>query len=951
MKEAAHVNEAITTNILIDMHLHSSYSDGTLSPEQIAKKLSDIGVKYASLTDHNTLDGLPSFRRALMQYGIGFVSGVEITTQHKGQVVHLLAYGFEPGYHELSTLLNKKTNTSAANNTALRIFRTSSEIIDLIHRSGGIVILAHPLQTEPDIDKLWVLINELKQLGMDGIEALYGPNSSDDEAKLLEISEKLNMLVSAGTDYHKPNGIKPGFKIRKEQWEAFRDKLLSTPFNFAPTTTMLPQKKQKNKWFSFVLNIFLPAFLSLALFIVALFVFFIPYFQETLMERKRENIRQLTQVAYGVLNEAVEEVENGQLSLAQAQALAKNRISAMRYGPENKDYFWLQDTSPRILMHPYRTDLNDQDVTDYQDAQGTRIFVIFAETVMEKGEGYVSYVWQWKDDPNRSEPKESYIRLFEPWGWIIGTGIYVNDVQAEIATLRSHIVKTSLLIISFVLVLLLYLIKQGMFLEKSRMEFQKLLLESVDRYQALSEAATEGALFIYDGRCRYANAMMYELLGCSLEKIELLDLYDVFPNIEANKDWLNFLSINSESGTPSMINGVVRRCNGTLLNCRLTVKNGLNDTKSGCMILVRRSVDLYEHIGAHVALNRLLHVPNSIASDLADSIKSAVHVNEVATLCKKTSGLVVSLLENGTSSIAIAYMISTISDLVTQKMIEINIGKIGKPPVPFAFLALGSQGRQSQTLFSDQDNAIVYQLNHDENTEAVQDYFLKLATMVCDDLELAGYKKCIGNMIASNPTWCKPLSVWKSYFAEWIRNPEPQQIVEFSILFDFRPVSGNPELALELREFIHSEIQDDAFFLTRIAQNTLLFKTPMRLFGNIVSSGGKGIDVKRPAMAIVGFARLYAMKNSIRETNTLLQLDAIKSLGIILDSKHRDIVTAFEMLVRLRLWDQVLAIGSNQQLDNYIEQSQLGNMEEVVLRESFKEIDELQELIQRDFSI
>ena len=863
--------KATQSEICVEMHCHSTFSDGAFTPEQLAKKMSILGVKYAALTDHNTVDGLTSFRRALNKYAIGFISGAEITTKHKEFVLHLLAYGFDTDYPELKSLLNEKSNKSATNHTGLNIFGTSSEIIDIVHRAGGIVVFAHPLQTEPNIGQVSELVKELKEEGLDGIEALFGPNSKDTEAKLQKLVAECSLLVSAGSDYHKLNDDGPGNVITNIQWKSFRDALLKASGVAQNTTSKAkqPVKKKRSHWFAFLGNIIIPAILTLLLFIFALAVFLIPYFEETLVERNRENIRQLTQVAWGVLNAANEEVENGQLTLEQAQTLAKNNISAMRYGPENKDYFWIQDTSPKIIMHPYRTDLNNQDVSEFKDAQGTRIFVEFVELIMEQGEGYISYVWQWKDETERLEPKESYIRLFEPWGWIIGTGIYVNDVQAELATLRSYIVQISAAVLFIVLILLLYLIKQGTILEKSRSEAEKLLLESTERYRALSEAATEGALFVYNGRCRYANAVMYELLGCAPNRIELLDLYDVFPDIEVNRKWFEHLSASHKNEALDIINGVIRRCDGTLINCNMSIKNGLNIPESGCMILVRRSIDLSEHTGTHVALNRLLHIPSSIASDLADSIKNATQINEVVSLNKKTSGLVVSLLENGTSSIAIAYMISTISDLVTQKITELNIKELGTPPVTFAFLALGSHGRQSQTLFSDQDNAIIYKLTGEEDEKAVREYFLKLATKICDDLELAGYKKCIGNMIASNPKWCQPLSVWKSYFAEWILKPEPQQIVEFSIMFDFRPVSGNPGLASELRNFIYFEIQNDAFFLTRIAQNALLFKTPMRLFGNIMSSSGKGIDVKRPAMAIVGFARLYAMKNSIRETNTL----------------------------------------------------------------------------------
>lgn len=945
--------------IKVELHCHSFHSDGVLSPEQIAKNLSDGEVKYASLTDHNTIAGQSQFRRSLTRYGIGYISGIEITTIHKSQIIHILGYGFDLNNRELNDLLSEKSNNNNGevhHSVMLKVFRTAKDIIELIHKAGGIAILAHPFQTVPDYDRLRILLNDLQKLGLDGVEALYGANSDQTQDQLLEIATSNSFIVSAGTDYHTAEDYPPGINITAIQWKAFRFALLKNSTNIpkkqvSPVSTQANQPK--NPWFSFLTNTFLPAFLTLTLFIIAFYAILLPYFENTLLERKRETIKQLTQVAWGVLNEAAEEVESGHLSLENAQTLAKNRIAAMRYGPDNRDYFWIQDLTPRILMHPYRSDLNNQDVTDYTDAQGTRIFVAFADLVREQGEGFISYVWQWMDDYDRLEPKESYIRLFEPWEWLIGTGIYVYDVQSEISNLKSHLVRISLVVLFIVLILLVYLVRQGLVLENSRNEAEKLLLESIERYHALSEAATEGALFVYDNRCRYANTVMYELLGCAQENIELLELTDVFPDIEANKEWLSTFPQTDNPGTTYPINAVLRRCDGTTLSCYLTFKSDYNEPKSGCMILVRRSLDIPDHTGTQIALNRLLHIPNTIASDIADSIKKAGNINEVISLRHKINSIVVSLLENGTSAIAITYMISTITDLTTHKLIELSIEELGPPPVPYTFLALGSHGRQSMTMFSDQDNAIIYQSEKKGVDKKTESYFLKLGSRVCDLLEQAGYKKCPGNKIAGNPQWCQPLHIWKAYFEEWIRNCEPQQVVEFSIFFDYRPVAGDPELVSDLRKYVDLLLKETPFFLTQVAQNALIFKTPLRLFGSIVTSANKEhsgrVDVKSPAIAIISFARLYALQNYVRETNTLDRLDAIKSLGIILDSKHRDLVTAYEKLVNLRLWNQVLAIENNTEPDNWINPNRLGHLEEVILRECFKEIDELHSFIQKDF--
>ncbi len=940
------------------MQCHSAYSDGVLFPDQLARKISEAGVQYASLTDHNTIGGLAAFRKALMSYGTGFVSGVELTTIHKSQVIHILGYGFDMKDPGLNALLNDKNGSKKDVSVSVmhKVFGTASEVISTIHRAGGIAILAHPYQTIPDYRKLRILLNELQKLGLDGIEALYEPNSQETQRHLLEIAAEGRFIVSAGTDFHHPDETGPGITVTVEQWKQFRDAIMKNSANPADGSVLpIQPKKPKNKWFSLLKNIYLPAVMTLTLFIVALFLILIPYFGKTLLDRKRDSIKQLTQVAWGVLDEAADEVENGHLTLDQAQALAKNRIAAMRYGKDNRDYFWIQDLTPRILMHPYRTDLNNQDVSDYQDAKGKRIFVAFADLVKEQGEGFVSYVWQWMDDPDRMEPKESYIRVFEPWGWLIGTGIYVYDVQAEISNLREHIVKISLVIIFLVMLLLIYLVRQGLLLEQSRDEAEKLLIESVERYKTLSEAATEGALFIYDNRCRYANTVMYDLIGCNSDNIELLDISDVFPETEVNMKWLSHFPHIHSVEFPNPAEGVLKRRDGTTLSCTLSFRGEYNDPNSGCMILVRRSIDITEHTGTHIALNRLLHIPNSIAEDINESIQNARFLSEVVSLRYKTNSIVLSLLENGTSSIAITSLLSAITDVTLQKLMEFCFREMGHPPVPFTFLALGSHGRQAQTMFSDQDNAIIYKPEHNSMEKEIEAYFQQLGTMLCGLLEQAGYKKCPGKKMASNPQWCQPLHIWKAYFDEWIRNCEPQQVVEFSIFFDFRPVAGDAELAAELRNYVNTLLKETPFFLSQMAQNALLFKTPMRVLGSIVTSSSKKhsgrIDIKSPAMAIVSFARLYALKYNILETNTISRLDAVKNLGTILDSRQRDLVTAYETLLKMRLWNQAQAIENNLDTDNWIDPGQLGHLEEVILRECFKEIDDLHSLIQKDFLV
>ena len=135
-----------------------------------------------------------------------------------------------------------------------------------------------------------------------------------------------------------------------------------------------------------------------------------------MLEGKRETIRELTATVHELLQDYDRRVQAGEFTLEEAQARAVARIRALRYGPENKDYFWINDLQPRIIMHPYRTDLEGQDVSDFTDPKGKRLFWEFAQVARATGEGYVDYMWQWKDESDRIVPKLSYVRTIRAVG-------------------------------------------------------------------------------------------------------------------------------------------------------------------------------------------------------------------------------------------------------------------------------------------------------------------------------------------------------------------------------------------------------------------------------------------------------------------------------------------------------------------------------------------------------
>jgi methyl-accepting chemotaxis protein len=146
-----------------------------------------------------------------------------------------------------------------------------------------------------------------------------------------------------------------------------------------------------------------------------------------MLSAKREQARDAVELAYAVVAEQQEKEMAGKIGRSEAQERAVDTIRLMRYG--DAEYFWINDMHPFMVMHPTQPQLDGQDLTDYRDSNGKLVFMQMVDTVRRNKAGYVAYNWP-KPGSDRPVPKISYVKGFEPWGWIIGTGIYVGDVDS-----------------------------------------------------------------------------------------------------------------------------------------------------------------------------------------------------------------------------------------------------------------------------------------------------------------------------------------------------------------------------------------------------------------------------------------------------------------------------------------------------------------------------------------
>ena len=299
-------------------------------------------------------------------------------------------------------------------------------------------------------------------------------------------------------------------------------------------------------------------------------------------------------------------------------------------------------------------------------------------------------------------------------------------------------------------------------------------------------------------------------------------------------------------------------------------------------------------------------------------------------------------------------VISAIADAVTRKCLSLAMAEMGAPPCNFAFISLGSVGREEQTLVTDQDNAIIYEDPSPGYEPAADKYFLELGNRVCHWLDRIGYSFCNGEIMAMNGKWCRPLSAWKEYFTQWVSTSEPADLLETKIFFDFKLVDGNAELVNELRAHMHEMVGKKPMFLYHLTQNCLNFKPPLGIFKNIVvETSGEHRDkfsTKRAMTPVVDLARIYALKYQISETGTIPRLKRLESLGHIAVSEYRELRTAYLYLLDLRIKYQVEALEKGVRPDNHVSPKELTEIDQAALREVLSQISSFQTKMSFDFT-
>jgi CBS domain-containing protein len=340
---------------------------------------------------------------------------------------------------------------------------------------------------------------------------------------------------------------------------------------------------------------------------------------------------------------------------------------------------------------------------------------------------------------------------------------------------------------------------------------------------------------------------------------------------------------------------------------------------------------------------------------LLREISDAGSMDEIIEGRKRLPMLIRNLIASGAKSENITRFITTISDAILKKIMAYTLEELGPPPAKFVFMIMGSEGRHEQTLKTDQDNAIVFEDVPESSADSVRDYFLKFGEKACTLLDQAGYDFCEGGVMAQNPKWCQPLATWKEYFNSWIHTAEAEDLLQASIFFDFRAGYGDGSIIEELRRYLFDSLEGWSGFFRHLTENALHFKPPLGFFGGfVVESKGEhrsALDIKSAMTPIVDFARVYALKNRVEETNTMERLRHLRLKKVLTQQEFEELEKAYGFMMQLRFVRQVNAvIDEKTKPTNYLKPKKLTNIEQKMLKEIFKRVEKFQSKMEFDFT-
>ena len=312
------------------------------------------------------------------------------------------------------------------------------------------------------------------------------------------------------------------------------------------------------------------------------------------------------------------------------------------------------------------------------------------------------------------------------------------------------------------------------------------------------------------------------------------------------------------------------------------------------------------------------------------------------------------LLAQGVGARQLTELISHLNDRLTARLVALLAPAHGLDPQRACWLAFGSEGREEQTIATDQDNGLIFQADGADEAAALRPRWLAFGNAVNEALDACGFPLCRGGVMAGQAACCLTADEWQQRFSRWIEQGAPQDLLNASIYFDLRPLAGNTALAAPLRSAIVERALATPRFLKQMAANALTHRPPLSWHGGLADAA---IDLKLQGTAIfVEAARLMALAAGVTATSTRHRLEQASAALGVPAAEASAWVAGFEYLQLLRLGVQVgregqeggqAAAGDN---PNRCEIADLNEIDRRVLRETLRVARRLQQRIELDYA-
>jgi CBS domain-containing protein len=354
------------------------------------------------------------------------------------------------------------------------------------------------------------------------------------------------------------------------------------------------------------------------------------------------------------------------------------------------------------------------------------------------------------------------------------------------------------------------------------------------------------------------------------------------------------------------------------------------------------------HVAGMVTATDLTEYQNNSAVYLAGAIHKQTTLDGLVQTSARIKQLQQGLAAAEASAYSTGHIVTAMTDALTTRLLQLGENELGPPPVPYAWVAAGSQARNEQTAKSDQDNCMILDDAYDEARHGA--YFKTLAEYVCGGLDACGYVYCPGEMMAMTDEWRQPLRQWLRYFSKWVMQPDPKALMLTCVFFDQRFVHGHQPLLDELRQEVRQMTKNQGIFLAFMAANALTHPPPLGWLGNIrLTRRGEHrgtVDLKMGGIApIVDLARVYALASGTSAVNTHDRLKTAASSGEITEQGARDLRDALDYLAGLRIQHQARRMSDGHAADNYLRPEELSNFERGHLKNAFQVVKNLQHVL------